>query len=578
MIVGRGRAPALPIEDSPTRAPASSLPARSIVGALLVALLVAASRVAVLFLLPNDRLFNTDELELTFAALDRFLGVPSNILIWPAATAQMLAVPLFGIDFVLRSGLSVGPGAFVSYLGENYREPWHALLLLRLLVIALSSVCLAALYAPFSRILESRAAGVLAVLVLATVPAMWVHSHVAMLDAVTFGLGSAACAVFLRERVNTKHAVLAGLLCGFALATKVTVVPLLPFVLALGIQRSDAPWWRVVLLFAAGGVLGVCVACPYLWTDPVRMAKTIVGNAVRSGTPLGLLKALKLALEVVPVWLWLALFLGLAACVKRRWFWVVGGAMATVGLTIAIVARGGVVFPRYLMPVLPTAVILAVLACREGQLLLAKRDAGRLFPAMVIPAALGLLALGNTILYVVSLPGEFREMRFASEAAADIRSLRPDAAVVVPWEVFRHVAGVGSSESFERLGRAAGVEMIRGEEVAKFTARHGVPEWTVRAMPRVFDEEEQAFVAEMAVMSYPTDRDGMDVRVYAKPELASRFGFLTSRDAVELFRQGRVDAIVVGERPEGLVPLRTYDDKFFLFVRDRGGERQNGDP
>jgi hypothetical protein len=546
------------------------LPGTGLAATLGVAALVVVTRLPALLLLPKDRLFNTDELELTFAALDRFLGVPSNVLIWPGATVQALAVPLFAADFAVRSGLHAGPAAFATYLGQSYREPWHALLLLRLLVVALSSGFVATLYAPFSRLLESRAAGLLAVLALATVPAMWVHSHAAMLDAVTFGLACAACATLLGARVGTRHTVLASLVFGVALVTKVTVVPLFPFVLALAVQRSELPWWRVVLLFAAGGLAGVCVACPYLWTDPVRMAKTIVGNATRAGTPMGLARAVRTGLDVVPVWLWLTLALGLAACLRRRWFWVAAGSAVTVALTTTIVARGGVVFPRYMLPVVPCAVVLTVLALREARGAIEAAGARRrVAPGIATAAALGLMVAGNTVLYVARLPEEFREMRFASEVAADVKGLGAGA-VVVPWEVFRHVADVGSAASFERLGRACGAEMIRGDEVAKFTARRGVPEWTVRAMPRVFDEEEQAFVAEMAVMSYPADRGGVDLRVCAKPELASRFGFLTSLDAVEMLRRGEVDAIVVGDRPEGLVPVHSYDDKFFLYVREPG--------
>src|SRR5262249_42771361 len=140
-----------------------------VVQTALVAVLVLLTRVVVLLCVRRDSLFNTDEGELVFALLDRFLGVPSNVLIWPAGPVRVAAVPLFSVDFLLSREFAPSPAAFVRYLSAAYREPWHALLLVRLTIAASSSACFAGLYAPFSRMLESRAAGLVAVLAFATV-------------------------------------------------------------------------------------------------------------------------------------------------------------------------------------------------------------------------------------------------------------------------------------------------------------------------------------------------------------------------------------------------------------------------
>jgi hypothetical protein len=51
----------------------------------------------------------------------------------------------------------------------------------------------------------------------------------------------------------------------------------------------------------------------------------------------------------------------------------------------------------------------------------------------------------------------------------------------------------------------------------------------------------------MAVMSQDPDRPGIDLRIWAKPELAPRFGFLTRAQALDLLASGGADAVVVNE-------------------------------
>jgi hypothetical protein len=100
---------------------------------ILVALGIIATRLPVLAVLHPSHLFATDELALLFATMDRFLGVPSNVLIWPAGPIQMLSVPVFLADFVVASHLRPSPSSYLVYWSELFREPWYALLLVRLL-------------------------------------------------------------------------------------------------------------------------------------------------------------------------------------------------------------------------------------------------------------------------------------------------------------------------------------------------------------------------------------------------------------------------------------------------------------
>src|SRR6185369_12840525 len=108
-------------------------------------------------------------------------------------------------------------------------------------------------------------------------------------------------------------------LTGLAIASKVTVIPLVPFVVLLVLDGRPA---RVAVktlgVFLGAAFVGCVVGCPYVWTDPIRLAKTIVGNASRKGAPPGLVHTLGTAVNVVPIWLWLGMVLTFAVCLKRR--------------------------------------------------------------------------------------------------------------------------------------------------------------------------------------------------------------------------------------------------------------------
>ena len=102
----------------------------------LAASFIMLSRVPGGLLVDRWVIFNVDELEMTLSSLDRFLGVPSTSLAWPGGSLQMLAIPMILID--LR--FPVTQDGFVAYLSHLYREPWHTVRLMRLLVIFVSSI------------------------------------------------------------------------------------------------------------------------------------------------------------------------------------------------------------------------------------------------------------------------------------------------------------------------------------------------------------------------------------------------------------------------------------------------------
>ncbi len=537
---------------------------------LAITTVIFLTRLPGLWLAHPNRLLNDSELEMTFGALDRFLGVPSAILIWPAGTLHILAVPCFLADFFIRHATSLSPTSFVAYLSEMYREPWHALLLVRLTVVLVSSLCFASLFAPFANLLGSRAASLMAMLSLATVPMLWSHSYMAVPDSVAFAFGSAALSPVLANPVGKKQVAWAGVLAGLAVASKVTVVPLLLFVVAVAVSAFAGSKWRAILIFASSAFIGFSIGCPYIWTDPVRFVKTVIGNIARQGSPLGVTNALLTTVEVVPFWLLLGFLIGLVLLLKQRRWLTVAGALLTTVMTIKVVADAGVVFPRYWLPLAPVVTVIIAMSMPILSNWVKIRLPENRYDRLLTPTLLGLLVMGNVILYSVRLPAELNEFKVLDEVSADLRALEPQSKIIVPFDnFFYYTVGKSSSESIQRLGDRCAAVMIEKQAVAEFASKSRIPKDAILALPRVFDAQEQDFVAQAAVMSYPGNHSGFDMRIWIKPDLAARFGFLTPQEARAQFTNGEVDALIINEPLDGIEPTKRYANRWLLYVRSK---------
>ena len=135
-------------------------------------------------------LFNTDEYEMTLSAADRFLGVPSVGLAWPGGTLQLISVPAIVLSFVGSMSLSNPLNSFVDYLAVNYRDPWQLIAIERIIVAIVFSLGLASLLLPFVRLHGRLLTAGAVVLMAATTPEVWMHSHIATADAMALGTRS----------------------------------------------------------------------------------------------------------------------------------------------------------------------------------------------------------------------------------------------------------------------------------------------------------------------------------------------------------------------------------------------------
>ena len=74
-----------------------------------VALLLVLVRLPGGVLVLEGAILNTDETEMTFSVLDRFLGLPSTSLAWPGGTLQLLSLPVVAVDFLCSSSFELSP-------------------------------------------------------------------------------------------------------------------------------------------------------------------------------------------------------------------------------------------------------------------------------------------------------------------------------------------------------------------------------------------------------------------------------------------------------------------------------------
>jgi hypothetical protein len=145
---------------------------------------------------------NADEIEVTLSTADRFLGAPSTFLQSPAGPLQFLGVPIIFLDYLLNSHFQISQAGLAIYLSNLYREPWHAIILLRSIVAVVSGIGLALLFFPLLSLTGSRLLSVVTVTAMATMPTVWFYSQMANADALALGLACAALAVLKIGRAH----------------------------------------------------------------------------------------------------------------------------------------------------------------------------------------------------------------------------------------------------------------------------------------------------------------------------------------------------------------------------------------
>ncbi len=416
-------------------------------GIIVIILFVVLSRVFGGLLAPRETLYNSDELEMTLSAIDRYLGLPSTSLAWPGSTLQILAVPTIALDFVLDTDASLSLSGFATYISKAYREPWDLIFTLRIAIVLLSSVGFALLYIPILELTKDHIISFMSVVLLATIPAVWLHSHMVVGDALSLAFTGIALALLTLVNWPLKRVALAGGFMGLAIASKITILFAFPVVLGfvLQVQRRRS---RHLILFCLFTVLGFLLACPYIWVDPLRLAKSILGNAARSGTALGFSGALEALSSTLTLPVLLGFLLGVLLSLWTRPL-LSGVSFLTFISLLAVYSRAGVVYPRYFLPFVIPAVIFAAIALQKSLKLISARSLilqRTVLRTLLTVSLATLLIISNVQSYTSTIQQTQAYQRELRALQAAVQELPEGVIVLIPFELRNVFAEIATND------------------------------------------------------------------------------------------------------------------------------------
>ncbi|MBS0631874.1 MAG: glycosyltransferase family 39 protein [Verrucomicrobia bacterium] len=492
---------------------------------------------------PEKRINNTDELQMVLATADRFLGVPYVHSAWPGGPLQFAMLPVMGADMALhRQGQPV-PDAVAKYLSELYRSPWRMLRAQQLMVVLWGGAGLAffgwALFRATGRVELAAYSS----LIVAAAPVFWSYWGTGVADVVSFTFAALACLVALRRGDDDWRWGWVGLWFGLAVASKLTIALMAPFLIGLYFSRDNRVSHRAGGKLVLAGAVGFFLACPYAWIEPLRFVKTVLGNAARPGVPLGWSGALGLIGTHLG---WPALVLG-AVGALTLWQQPRRAALIGAGLSVVLAglvfSRAGVVYDRYVLPlILPLAFLAVHGLIKISGVVTHWRPAwrGGVLTGLAVAAT---LACGAG--QIRAERRHFTERRERTEATLDRVLQDADAQLVAVQFSPYMLARFGGQCSREDLLRLAdGVSQTPTDVMASHPGAL-ISSRALEVLGPNFNAWEQTLAARYRAMAAYAGGRKREILFWGPPALVRRFGLLTPEQARAAVR-GRKDAIFIG--------------------------------
>lgn len=482
-------------------------------------------------------LINVDELEFTLSTVDRLLGVPPTTLAWPAGTLQLLALPCILLHGLLSGLLQVSPQGLIEFVARLYGEPWGAITCVRMVVTGVSSAGLALLAHAFAKRAPHPGLAYAIVSLFAFIPLVWVHSHLAMADALALGLAAAAIAA-LEAKKGALAAAMSGACLGLAVGAKFPIAVLLPFLVGR-LLEDPTHRRRRLALWVLSLSLATLLVVPSIWSDPIRLAKSLLGNLARGGAALGIGAAMRSLLQLAP-WLCLAGAGGFTLLARRKRSFLLAGSGASIALSLVFIGRSHAVADRYYLPAL---LVLVALACHAlGEEAVAQWSSSR--ASRITCALVALLILGFSARGYVEQLREARATGLPKLGAADAVCRAPRGTkAFVPHDLFPWVAHCASRDSLRKLASTAREHLTRGRSLQSFAASPLGADF-IAVFEGALSEDEQAFSARAVALSFRRETGPIDVRVYGERAVRGRFGFQSREVALSSLRAGQVDLVV----------------------------------
>lgn len=526
----------------------SGLSARTLFAAMFLFCFLV--RLPLLIFPPAGFYYSMDELMVAFSAVDRFLGLPPTILMLPSTFLQFLFLPVFLVDMVIRGGLPLNTSALLSelsvQLSQAYLNPHHPVLLMRCLVAVLCSAGPVFAYGIVDSLGTSKWAALLGAAFVLFNPVFVRHSVMSGADslAVTLVLASVFC---LLKTMSGGKVQYAGFLLATAMACRITVagfvsIPLVFFLIddRIGDGKKRA---KSMGRFLLGLVLGFLLWCPYVWTDPIRMAKAVYGNVNRPESYFDLPAFINITWHGLGAGFtlaWLLVFVAGCWIVFRNRHPLGTATMAgSVLIGLPLILRSSSAMPRYFLPLLPCLILLLGVVDREGHRIYASQPGIRNgFVVMLVVLA--------TIMALETLKGEWqsRGPSDLDDAVKVMQTIPKGEVLYVPeWFV---------REGRIRLPRAA-CERLRNKlpdltGVLHFEAIRGIPPAAAGMLVTDFNEKDQALAAHMAITCRTAPIDPPNIFMYYTPDDFGVERTLADMDlekALEHVRTGQNSAILV---------------------------------
>ncbi len=474
------------------------------------------SRLPLIVQPPANFYYNHDELSVTYVALDRFLGLPSTLLMLPASLLQFFYLPVFLADMLIRRGLPRSPNAFLAQLSvqvsQAYLDPHHAVMLMRCLVAVICSAAPVLAYCLVKSLGAPPGTAFLAAALVLLDPVFLQHSVMAGADAVapTLALASILCLLKPQWRGRFQYA---GFLLAAGMASRITVAGFASIPIIFLLVGDGAASWReranALSRFCLGLVVGFIFWCPYVWIDPIRMAKAVYGNVNRPESYFD-------AADFIQAWwngmgagfavAWIVLFaVGCWIAVRDRPAMGVATVCGSVLMYAPLALRATTAVPRYFLPLVPCLVILLGVAAGSAEL-----------HPYVRRFVMALLAIAVVAMAAECVEREraVREPDDLNEALRIIPSLPGGTEIYLPnWLM---------TEARIRLPRAACERLLARTAdltgVIEFAESRGISANAAATLVTDFNEKEQAEAVHLAIACRNAPDESQKVFLYYHPD------------------------------------------------------------
>jgi hypothetical protein len=333
-------------------------------------------RAPLILIPPSGGLYNVDELAMSLSVLDRWLGLPATNLCWPAVPLQLAAFLVFAPEFVVAILADHSLDQLAHVIFAHYQDPSSIILVLRVVSTLAGAATAVALYQLVRNITESSIAGVTAAVISTLIPLSLQLSVMATADAVALMF----CAWTARWLlVYPVRPYLVGFASAAAVSTKAAMgVWLLPIVLGgllfIYKNQDSRKFWNTIGRCVGAGITGIVLFDPYLWIDPLRSAKSIVGNVLsHAGNVFPSMEMFSIAIPGQSV-LFAVVILSLVAAVSglssERWKYAGVAVALTTTAILLLFLRIGFDYWRYMTGlIVPGLVLFALLFIRRERAL-----------------------------------------------------------------------------------------------------------------------------------------------------------------------------------------------------------------